>query len=98
MKRIVFSLLCTISISSIANATGIYSCEPVAANKWLTKPELTEKLTKQGWKVNRMKPDGGCWEVYGVTPAGVRVEGYFHPATGKQLLLNQRGKIIFRAE
>jgi hypothetical protein len=70
----------------------------VAKDKWLSEQQLSEKLTAIGWKVSRMKPDGGCWEVYGTTPEGLRVEGYFHPATGEQLMLNQRGKIIFQKQ
>jgi hypothetical protein len=85
-------------LAAPASATGRYTCEAVAKDKWLSEQQLTEKLTAIGWKVNRMKPDGGCWEVYGTTPDGLRVEGYFHPATGKQLMLNQRGKIIFQAD
>ncbi len=98
MKRATIVILAAIGFSAPAHATGLYACEPTAADAWLTKAELTEKLTAQGWKVNRMKPDGGCWEVYGTTPEGLRVEGYFHPVSGKQLMLNQRGKIIFRAD
>ncbi len=81
-----------------ASATGRYTCESVEKSKWLSAEQLTDQLTKIGWKVNRMKPDGGCWEVYGTTPDGKRVEGYFHPETGKQLMLNQRGKVIFQAD
>lgn len=82
----------------MGSATGMYECEPVAKENWLSEPALTEKLVGEGWQVRRMKEDGGCWEVYGTTPEGLRVEGYFHPATGEMLLLNQRGKIIFRAD
>lgn len=78
-------------------ATGMHQCEPVAQEDWMTESALTQQLEAEGWSVRRMKPDGGCWEVYGTTPDGLRVEGYFHPATGEKLLLNQRGKIIFRA-
>jgi hypothetical protein len=81
-----------------AQATGIHKCEAVPQEKWLTKQELTKKLEAEGWTVRRMKPDGGCWEVYGTTPEGQRVEGYFHPATGEKLLINQRGKILFKKE
>jgi hypothetical protein len=98
MNRTAILLSALVISANAAQATGLYTCEPVAQDTWLTEAELTEKLTSQGWKVNRMKPDGGCWEVYGTTPDGLRVEGYFHPASGKQLLLNQRGKIIFQAE
>jgi hypothetical protein len=86
----------TVATTSTAHATGLYKCEPVDKAKWLSEGQLKAQLSKIGWKVNRMKPDGGCWEVYGTTPNGLRVEGYFHPATGEQLMLNQRGKIIFQ--
>jgi len=82
-----------------AQASGIYECEAVERAKWLTEEQLTAKLLEGGWQeVRRMKPDGGCWEVYGTTPEGQRVEGYFDPVTGEQLLLSQRGSIIFRKE
>tara|TARA_R110000868_G_scaffold1554_10_gene12550 strand:+ start:1169 stop:1483 length:315 start_codon:yes stop_codon:yes gene_type:complete len=82
---------------STAQATGRLTCETVAPDKWLTEDALTKKLTADGWLVRFMKKDGGCWEVYGTTPEGQRVEAYFHPATGEKLLVGQRGKILFRA-
>jgi hypothetical protein len=97
MKKILIVAALVASATS-AHATGRFTCDAVPKEKWLTQDQLTEKLTAIGWKVNRMKPDGGCWEVYGTTPAGLRVEGYFDPATGEQLMLNQRGKIIFQKQ
>lgn len=85
-------------VPATAHATGMYQCEPVAAKDWLTQAQLTDKITAQGWTVNRMKRDGGCWEIYGNMPDGKRVEAYFHPETGKVLLINQRGTILYRAE
>jgi hypothetical protein len=81
-----------------ANATGRLTCEEIERSKWLTEDDLTKKLTAAGWKIRLMKEDGGCWEVYGTTPEGQRVEAYFHPATGEKLLVGQRGKTLFRAE
>lgn len=87
-----------LTVPAMAHATGMYQCEPVAAKDWLTQAQLTDKITAQGWTVNRMKRDGGCWEIYGNMPDGKRVEAYFHPETGKVLLINQRGTILYRAE
>ena len=78
-------------------ATGRMECEPVDNSDWMTEAALEEKLVAKGWKVRRMKVDGGCWEVYGTTPEGERVEAYFHPATGEKLLVARRGKILYRA-
>ena len=81
-----------------ANATGRMTCETVEQSKWLTEEALTNKLKAEGWAVRFMKEDGGCWEVYGTTPEGQRVEAYFHPSSGKKLLVSQRGRILFRAK
>ncbi len=97
MKYTLFALTFVL-LASPSAATGRYTCEVVEKSKWLSEEQLTNQLTKIGWKVNRMKEDGGCWEVYGTTPDGLRVEGYFHPETGEQLMLNQRGKIIFQKQ
>jgi len=85
-------------LTNNANATGRMTCEAVEQSKWLTKEALTAKLKAEGWAVRFMKEDGGCWEVYGTTPEGQRVEAYFHPASGKKLLVSQRGRILFRAQ
>ncbi len=79
-------------------ATGRMECEPVDKADWMSENTLEEILVADGWKVRRMKVDGGCWEVYGTTPEGERVEAYFHPVTGEKLLVARRGKILFRAD
>lgn len=98
MTRILFLILAVSLPLTAAHATGRLTCEAVEPGKWLTRDTLTKKLTEQGWQVRFMKKDGGCWEVYGTTPEGQRVEAYFHPATGEKLLVGQRGKILFRAK
>jgi hypothetical protein len=80
-----------------ASATGLHECAPTQRSDWLSEADLTTQLESQGWSVRRMKPDGGCWEVYGTTPEGKRVEGYFHPITGAPELIAQRGRVLFRA-
>jgi hypothetical protein len=81
-----------------AGATGIHQCEATDRADWMSKADLTTKLESEGWSVRFMKPDGGCWEVYGTTPEGERVEGYFHPVTGAPELIAQRGRILFKAD
>ncbi len=80
-----------------ASATGLYQCETTLKSEWISKEALTEKLEGQGWVVRFVKEDGGCWEVYGNTPEGKRVEGYFHPVTGEPKIIAQRGRVIFKA-
>jgi len=92
-----YSML-TCLITFPAHATGLFECEPTERAAWLTEDQVSEKLSADGWQVRRMKEDGGCWEVYGTTPEGLRVEVYVHPVSGDVLLINQRGTILYRKE
>ena len=57
---------------------------------------LTTDLTKQGWQVRKAKLDGGCYEVYGTTPQGDRVEAYFDPVSYEKLLVSRRGQVLYK--
>ena len=48
---------------------------------WQPTETLEKQLTDKGWKVRRIKEDGGCYEVYALDDKGERVEAYFHPVT-----------------
>ena len=79
-----------------ASATGVITCKAGPVSGWKSEKALTEKLTKEGWTVRKSKVDGGCNEVYGTTPAGHRVEAYFHPVTLEKLYVARRGEVLFR--
>ena len=85
-----------LAVASPAFATGKMSCDSGPQSGWKSQKVLHQTLAKQGWKVRKSKPDGGCWEVYGTDPQGKRVEAYFHPLTLEKLLVSQRGKVIFK--
>lgn len=87
----------TLFVAAPASATGMMTCESGPQSGWRSQEQLVETLTRQGWQVRRTKIDGGCYEVYGTTPQGDRVEAYFHPVTFRQLLVSRRGEIIFQA-
>lgn len=87
--------LAPLAFAAPAAATGKVTCK-VAAADMKPQAELVEALTKQGWTVTKPKPDGGCYEVYGTTPEGDRVEAYFDPASFEKLYVAQRGKVLFQ--
>lgn len=62
-------------------ATGLATCESGPKSGWQPQTRLEEQLTSKGWKVRRIKEDGGCYEVYAIDDKGQRVEAYFHPVT-----------------
>jgi hypothetical protein len=67
--------------SSSALATGLATCDSGPQETWQPQAKLEEQLTAKGWKVRRVKIDGGCYEVYALNEKGERVEAYFHPRT-----------------
>jgi hypothetical protein len=84
-----------LAASAPACATGVMTCNvPKADHK--PQADLVAKLTKEGWQVRKAKPDGGCYEVYGSTPEGDRVEAYFDPATFEKLYVARRGEVLFK--
>jgi hypothetical protein len=64
-----------------AQATGLATCESGPKEKWQPQEKLEKMLTDKGWKVRKIKEDGGCYEVYALNEEGKRVEAYFHPET-----------------
>lgn len=82
MKTIV-SLAALLAFATAANATDI--CKPVDKAQWMSKDEITAKVTALGYEVRKVQPEDGCWEVKG-TKDGERVEAYFDPVTAELVL------------
>jgi hypothetical protein len=101
MKTKILLLAAACAVAALAHqpaaATGRMTCNAGPQSGWRTQAQLIQRLIRQGWQVRRTKIDGGCYEVYGTTPQGDRVEAYFHPVTLRQLLVSRRGQVIFRA-
>jgi hypothetical protein len=63
-----------------AAAFGGETCN-VPEAEWQPEQALRQKLEADGWKINRIKIDEGCYEVYGFDGDGKRAETYFDPKT-----------------
>jgi hypothetical protein len=68
----------TLILTGSALASG--GCN-VAQADWRPEQALRQKLEADGWKINRIKIDDGCYEVYGFNGEGQRAETYFDPKT-----------------
>jgi hypothetical protein len=79
LSALAVSCLCLLSMP--ASATGLATCDSGPKSAWQPTEKLQKQLTDQGWKVRRIKEDGGCYEVYGIDDKGQRAEAYFHPVT-----------------
>lgn len=72
-------------LAATAQAHGLATCDAGPQEKWQPKETLERKLTDKGWKIRRVRVDGGCYEVYAITAKGDKVEAYFHPLTLEQV-------------
>lgn len=79
--RLVMLAVATMLATPIAAATGLATCDSGNKETWQPQEKLEKQLTDQGWKIRRIKIDGGCYEVYALNEKGERVEAYFHPQT-----------------
>jgi hypothetical protein len=73
-------ILCAFGAASL-QATGLATCDSGDPKTWQAQDALKSQLVAKGWTVNRIKVDGGCYEVYALDESGKRVEAYFHPKT-----------------
>ncbi len=73
--------LLLLSLVPASQATGLATCDSGPRSTWQSQGKLDQRLRERGWKVNRIKIDGGCYEVYAIDEKGQRVEAYFHPVT-----------------
>jgi hypothetical protein len=99
MRIIVTSLIAVAAFAAVpAAATGVIKCNAGPQSGWKSTKVLTDKLVKEGWTVRKAKVDGGCYEVYGTTPKGEKVEAYFHPVSLENLFIGRRGQVLFRKQ
>lgn len=83
MRQLLIAAFCSAAMfaATQAVATGRATCESGLEKDWQPAETLTKQLEAKGWKVRRVKVDGGCYEVYALDEKGQRVEAYFHPKT-----------------
>jgi hypothetical protein len=83
VRKMLVTALCATALlmPALAGATGRATCDSGPQKDWQATDVLTKQLEAKGWKVRRVKVDGGCYEVYALDDKGQKVEAYFHPKT-----------------
>lgn len=85
------------SASATAFAHGNVTCNSGPKAQWQSLDTLKAKLTAEGWKVTKAHPSKDCYEVYGITPEGDKVESFWHPVTFEKKLVLRRGAVLYKA-
>lgn len=80
MKK--FMLLASVFVLSSAFAGPECTKEP--KEKWQDQKKFEQSLKDQGYKINKFKvTTGNCYEIYGFSKDGKKVEIYYNPVDGK---------------
>ena len=60
------------------------TCTSEPRAKWISESVMKAKIAEAGYTYRVFKvTTGNCYEIYGRSRAGKRVEVYFHPISGK---------------
>ena len=91
MKKLTLSVLLANGLMVAASAFGTPQiCPVVPPEQWMSMHQVEALALGLGYeKVFFVQPDGGCWVAY-TEEEGVRVEVFFHPATG-EVVRTERG-------
>jgi len=91
------ALALALAIPSAALAHGKINCGGGPREGWTDVEVLKQRLVSEGWTIKKAKPTRDCYEVYGTTPEGDKVESFFHPVSLLKILVLKRGRELFRA-
>ena len=82
IKSLAFlSFFGVMALTSHANAGPTCTTKP--QREWLPEAEMKAKISASGYAIDVFKTTKGkCYEIYGRTAKGRRVEVYYHPITG----------------
>lgn len=79
MRNYLLPLLILLS-TGVAHAKK--NCTDLSQDKWMSEADFKKKVESQGYKINKFKQPGTCYEIYGLNKEGKKVEIYFNPVDG----------------
>ena len=71
------SVLATVSGTASAKA----DCKAYPKAEWMKEADAKAKIESQGYKIDKFKVDGNCYEIYGSNKDGKKVEIYYDAKT-----------------
>jgi len=79
MIRIAIAVFVVAAFPTAAFASANCKANPKA--EWMSEADAKAKLVAQGYKIDKFKVDGNCYEIYGSNKDGKKVEIYFDTKT-----------------
>ncbi|MBL6614564.1 MAG: PepSY domain-containing protein [Reyranella sp.] len=76
MSRVaILAMVCIVAAQSSAWAGA--NCKANPKSDWMSEADAKAKIEAQGYKIDKFKVDGNCYEIYGRNKDGKKVEIYF---------------------
>ena len=80
MNRFVLLAIACLAMAPTAALAGA-NCKANPKAEWMTEGDAKAKLVAQGYKIDKFKIDGNCYEIYGENKEGKKAEVYFDAKT-----------------
>ena len=80
MNRFALAAIACLAMAPTAALAGA-NCKANPKAEWMSETDAKAKLMAQGYKIDKFKIDGHCYEIYGSNKDGKKVEIYFDTRT-----------------
>ena len=81
MIRFTVVATCLAGMLLPAAAFASANCKANPKTEWMSEADAKARLVAQGYKIDKFKVDGNCYEIYGSNKDGKKVEIYFDTKT-----------------
>ena len=82
-KSLITSGLLALAMLSASSAFAEANCQAHPKNEQIPQSDFQKALEKHGFTIKKFKTDGNCFEMYGKSKGGKKVEMYFDTKDGK---------------
>ena len=81
MKHLVIGVTLGALAAFSGTASAKADCKAYPKAEWMKEGDAKAKIESQGYKIDKFKVDGNCYEIYGTNKDGKRAEVYFDTKT-----------------
>ncbi len=90
MRRMILAAAAALGLLAVAGAAAASpTCTTEPKTKWLSEAQMKAKVAQLGYQVKVFKVTGSCYEIYGHSKDGKKVEVYFNPVDGSIVRNNE---------
>jgi len=82
MRILKLSAMAAVAVAFTGSAMAGPQCTVAPKAQWLSESAMRAKIEKDGYTIKTFLVSGSCYEIYGFTKDGKKVEIYFNPVDG----------------